>query len=177
MDMKYYYNLVLRIIIALIIRPEWLYYLLTWITMIIPYVILSIFGYTVKIVFDTNSLFVNGVEFGFIEACIATSAYYLLILLILTTKDIDFKKSVKMLLLGSMLILLMNILRIILLMLIILNIGQNWFEIVHMTFWYFVSSIYVFLVWIFLIKKFNVNTIPIYSDAKYLINQIKENRK
>ena len=175
--MKYHYNLILRIFIAPIIRPEWLYYLLTWVTIIVPYIVLPVFGYSVKLIYSTPSLLVNGVEFEFIQACIATSAYYLLILLILTTKDIGFKKSIKMLLLGSFLILLMNVLRIILLMLIVLNLGENWFEIVHITFWYFVSSVYVFLVWIFLIKKFNVHNIPIYSEAKYLINQMKKRRK
>ena len=175
--MKYHYNLVLRVLIALIIRPEWIYYSLTWVTMIIPYAILSIFGYSVKIIYSTRSLFINGSEFVMIEACIATSAYYLLILLILTTKDIGFKKSISMLLLGSLLILLMNIFRIIFLILTVLKLGDNWFGIIHMTFWYFISSIYVFLVWILLIKKFNVHNIPIYSDAKYLINQIKKKRR
>jgi len=111
-------------------------------------------------------------SFEFVHACIASSAYFLLFILIISTKDIRFIKGINMMLLGSLLILLMNIFRIDLLILASLKFGKVWFDAIHMIFWKFLSTIYVAMVWIFLIWKFKVRNIPGYSDIKELKKHI-----
>ena len=106
--------------------------------------------------------------FHFIEACIATYAYYLIILLTLLTKEITLKTRIKIILIGSGLILLMNIIRIFILITITMNYGLYWFDIIHLAFWKFLSGIYVALVWILLVKIYKIKSIPIYDDIKYL---------
>ncbi|MDP6642009.1 MAG: pacearchaeosortase, partial [Candidatus Nanoarchaeia archaeon] len=112
-----------------------------------------------------------------ISACVATSAYHLLFGLVIFTKDIKLKTSIYLVLFGSIAIFLANILRIDLLIYIFLEFGKNFFEKVHLFLWQFVSSIYVALIWIFLVKKFKIKTIPIYSDIKHLIHLIKSKKR
>jgi len=172
--MKYWLKLVMRIIIALVIRPEWFYSFFIFPTMIIPFFVLNIFNYGTQFIWETHSLIANGTTLEFVRACIATSAYYLLALLILTTKDIGIKKTIKMFIVGSLLIFMMNVLRITLLTLVVLNYGLDWFNAVHMIFWYVISTFYVFLVWIFLIRIYKVKNIPLYSDFKQLISMARK---
>ena len=170
--MKYWLKLVFRVLLAFLIKPEFFYFSLLFLTMAFPYLFLKFLSYNVEFIFASKTLIVNGIEFEFVKACIATSAYYLLALLILTTKDIDLKKSIKMFLLGGLLIFVMNVLRVTLLIIVVKNFGINWFEAIHLTFWYVVSSVYVFLIWIFLIRFYKIKNIPVYTDIAYLINII-----
>ncbi len=174
--MKYELKLIFRVLLAFLIRPEFFYFSLLFLTMAFPYLFLKLLNYDVGFIFSSKILIVNGIEFEFVKACIATSAYYLLALLILATKDIGLKKSLKMFLLGSLLIFIMNILRVILLIIVVMNLGVDWFDAVHLTFWYVVSSVYVFLVWIFLIRLYKIKNIPIYSDLAYLTNIIRDKK-
>ena len=113
----------------------------------------------------------------FIEACIAGSAYFLFSLLVVFTKGINLKKNIKLVGYGFLLILGMNVLRIIILILVLLYAGQNWFDIIHLTFWWFVGGIYIAIVWIFLTKKLKIKTIPVYSDIKELWKSIHKSKK
>ena len=174
--MKYEYKLILRTIIALLIRPEIFYYAFLFLTMAFPYIILKILKYDVQFLLSGGILMVGGTQIQFVEACMATTAYYLLALLILTTKDIGLKKSIKMFLIGSLLIFTMNLLRITLLVMVVVNMGLDWFNAIHMIFWYIVSTFYVLLVWIFLIRFYKVKNIPVYSDVKYLLNELKNKK-
>ena len=161
--MKYVYNLLLRIIFCFIPLP-FLSLILTPITLYISY--LTLLPFNPNLVKD--SIIINGIPFQFIEACIATYAYYLIILLTLLTKDIKLLTRIKIILLGSLLILIMNVFRIFILIYLVMNSGFYWFDLVHMIFWKFVSGVYVALVWIFLVKVFKIHSIPIYDDIKYL---------
>ncbi len=107
-----------------------------------------------------------------VPACVAFSAYVLLAILILSTKDIKRKTMLKMFLIGSLSILIINILRIDLLIYMLILMGSRLFETVHLFFWKILSGVVVVLIWIYLIKKYNIKNIPIYSDVKYLINRI-----
>ena len=175
--MKYETTLILRIIFALLIRPEIFFYTLLIPTMAFPYFVVKLFGYNVSFLLSANTLLVNNEYITFVEACIATSAYYLLVLLLFTTKGIGLRKGIMMFFVGSVLIFVMNALRITLLMLIVISLGLNWYNAIHLAFWFIVSTVYVFLVWIFLIKLFNVKTIPVYSDVMYLLSHIKKEKK
>ncbi len=116
---------------------------------------------------------VNGITFTFIEACIASYAYYIILFLVLTTKDIKIKKRLYILLIGFLLILGMNYIRITGLIIGIIKFGFDWFNNVHLFIWKVFSWIYVFIVWIILIKIFKIKSIPLYDDFKYLYKKSK----
>ena len=85
-----------------------------------------------------------------------------------TNKDIKLKTSLKMFFLGSFIILLANIIRIESLIIVLINGGKNYFETLHLLIWKVLSSIFVALVWIFLIKIYKIKSIPLISDFKQI---------
>ena len=175
---KYYNNLVIRFIMLLIVTVGYplFYTILLPITLYPSYFILNLF-YDVLII--GNSLGINNIGFKFIEACVAGAAYYLLFLLVIGTKDLSWKKGLKMFFLGVLLILGMNVLRISILVNIAVELGKNYFDSVHLLFWNFVSGIYIAIVWIILVKLFKVKKIPYYSDLKYFYDKslLKKRKK
>lgn len=106
-------------------------------------------------------------------ACVAFSAYILLSILILTTKGIKKEIMTKMFLYGSLAILAINIIRIEILIYIWNSLSNELFELVHLFFWKVLSGVIVVLIWICLIRKYKIENIPIYSDLKYLIRNIR----
>ncbi len=114
-----------------------------------------------------DALTLGGRSFVFLEACIASAAYWLFWVLIVSLKDVNVKKKIKALLSCYFLFFLMNIFRIILLIFISLKFGDKWFDLVHLTFWKFVSGVYVALVWIIVIKIYKINAVPLYDDLKF----------
>ena len=164
--MNYYLNLFLRLLFCF--TPISLIYLI-FTPLTIYSVSFFLFNYSPAI--TDNILAVSGKQFTLVEACIAGYAYYLLLLLLLLTKDIKLKLRLKLIFLGFLFIFIMNIIRITILLLISLNLGQDWFNLVHLFFWRFVSGIFIALVWIFLVKHYKIKSIPVWSDIKYLYNQ------
>lgn len=162
--MNYLRNLLIRM--ALCFVPiSWFAFVLTPITIYGSYILLvSFFDVAVK----GKILLVNGFPFDIVEACVATTAYYLLWLLCFLTKDIKLKIRFKLLFYGFLLIFGMNLIRISLLVFIAMKYGFAWFTLVHLAFWNFVTGIYVALVWIFLVMKFRVYGIPVYDDLRTL---------
>ena len=115
-----------------------------------------------------NIISIGTKAINYIEACAAVGAYVFLVLLILFTRGIDFRKGVKMFLVGALLILVANIIRIDVLAYLLVKNNVNLFLTLHMLTWKILSGIYVAFIWIFLVKKFNVKGIPIVSDFNYL---------
>ena len=167
--MKKEYDFILRIIIAILIPYSLLSYLITPLTMHLSYFILKLFGE--NIVLLPPLMLINEVIVKFVPACAAISAYYLLMLLVLLTMDIKPVVRLKMFFLGSLLILLINIFRIILLLIILSHYNYNLFESVHMFFWTLIGSLFVAMIWIFLVKRYDVKSVPIFSDLNYLLQQ------
>jgi len=134
--------------------------------------------YLSKLFFDSsvsgNMLSINNnMTIELIGACIAGSAYYLLLILNLSTPNIKIKKRLSMILLSFLVFLIVNILRIFILILM-LSLNLNFFDITHKIFWYSVSTILVLGIWLFEIKLFKIKEIPVYSDIKYLFKFIKK---
>ncbi len=102
-----------------------------------------------------------------IAACIAGSAYYLLLILNLSTPGIKLKKRISMILWAFSVFLAVNILRIFLLALIFIA-GYSWFDITHKLFWYILSTIFVIAIWFIEVRLFKIKGIPFYSDMKFL---------
>ena len=124
---------------------------------------------------NTTILF-KGYFASIISACIAGSAYYLLIILNLTT---PMKKSqrIKSLIFLMFSFLIINILRIIVFAIIFANKGFEIFDVAHAATWYFGSTVLVVLLWFSNVLLFKIHNIPIYTDIKGIISHIKNYRK
>ena len=110
-----------------------------------------------------------------IKACVAGSAYYLLLILNLSTPKIKLQKRINMILLAFASFLIINILRIFLLSMIFLS-GSFLFDIIHELFWYLGGVIFVAGIWFIEVKSFKIKKIPFYSDIKllYKISNLKK---
>ena len=166
--MKYEYSLILRLIVILLIPLKIFYVIFTPLTIFPSYFLLKLFNYEILMSYSDKYFVIGNYTLDFVPACIAASAYYLLFLLILATKDIKLRTRINMFLLGSLLILAMNIIRVEILIIALVEYGKTLFESIHLIFWRFVSVVYVFFVWIFLIKRYKVKSIPVYSDLRML---------
>lgn len=110
-----------------------------------------------------------------VKYCVTASAYYLLTLLCVVTMSIALWKRIVMFLIGSALIFGMNIVRIIVLINILLN-SQGVFKPAHFAFSLLLSVGYVLLVWFFLSFLFKVKAVPFYSDIKFLIHEMSQEK-
>ena len=109
----------------------------------------------------------NTLPIELIQACIAGSAYYLLLILNLSTPGIALGKRVKMLLWAFGTFLILNVLRIALLSAMAYS-GSNFFAITHVLFWYAISTVFVVLIWFAEVIAFKIKSIPVYSDILFL---------
>lgn len=165
--MRYEKKLVMRLALAIIIVLSYkiFYKVLIPLTLYPSFYILNLFY---KASLQGQTILVNSHALIFIPACAALSAYILLAILILLTKDIKLKTGIKMFFLGSLIIFIANVIRIETLIFILVNGGRNYFETLHLFIWKVLSSIFVAIVWIFLIKFYKIKSIPLVSDIKYL---------
>jgi hypothetical protein len=107
-----------------------------------------------------------------VRACIAGSAYYLLLILNLTT-PMSLKKRIPSIIFSFSAFLFINIIRILIFSVLFLA-SFSFFNLIHLIFWYFLSSFIVFLIWIINIKIFKIRAVPIYTDLRFLYGKIKE---
>ena len=170
-DTKKFIDIILRyLIIVLVAFPGlWIFYFIfTPLTIYPTYLFFGLFS---DVVLIGNILIINSdLAVEFIRACIAGSAYYLLLALNLSIPDVKLKKRFKMIAFAFALLLFVNLIRIITLISIY---GFKYFDVTHEFFWYFVSTIFVVGIWFFEVKIFKIKQIPFYSDLKFLYKQIK----
>jgi len=120
-----------------------------------------------------NIILINGsISIELIKACIAGSAYYLLFILNMTVNRIRIVKRIQMIAFSFASLLILNIVRIIVLIVIYLNKNPS-FEVIHEIFWYVFGTLFVVGIWFAEVKIFKIKEIPVYSDIKLLIQQIK----
>lgn len=110
----------------------------------------------------------NHFSIELIEACIAGSAYFLLLILNLSIPKIILGNRIKLLLFSYLSFFIINILRIFIFSLLLVD-GSSWFDTLHLLFWYAGSIIFVVAIWFIGIKMFHVKEIPFYSDLKTMI--------
>jgi len=115
-----------------------------------------------------NLILINGLTIEIISACVAGSAYYLLLILNLTTR-IKIKKRVYSLIFSFSSLLLLNILRIFFLSVLFVR-RFAFFDITHKLLWYVLSIIFVIGIWFLTSWIFKIKEIPIYSDIKRIVN-------
>ncbi|MDP1696082.1 MAG: pacearchaeosortase [archaeon] len=112
------------------------------------------------IVFETSAI-------SLITACIAGSAYYLLILLNLST-PMPLKTRIKSISFVLLAFLALNIIRILVFSMLFAS-GFEYFSITHRFVWYIVSTLMVIGIWFSSIAIFRIKEIPIYTDIQRLI--------
>lgn len=174
--MKNYSSIILRYLILLIVAVPNLflfYFIFTPLTVYPVYFLLNLV-FNASLVQNTILL---GQEYAIeiISACVAGSAYYLLLILNLSTPDIPIKKRLNMIFLSFLSLLILNILRIFILVLVLM-ILPNMFDVTHKLFWYFISILFVVGIWFTEVKYFRIKTTPVYSDIKFLIKNIKKSK-
>lgn len=156
-------------LILMSISNLWIFYFVfTPLTMYPVYHIFSLF-YETSII--GTFIIIDNIPVEFIMACIAGSAYYLLLILIFSTPDIKLKERLLMVFIAFTSLLLINIVRISILILVLFY-GYSFFDVTHKLFWYVMSTVFVIAIWFAEARYFKVKGIPIYSDIKYLFKKI-----
>ena len=172
MKHKEAFYLILRYLILIILPLGNLfifYYIFTPLTI---YPVLKVFNYLYEaVLLEGNIIFFKGYYAEIISACVAGSAYYLLLILNLTT-PINLKTRIKSIIFLMLSFYILNILRIIIFGVLLFK-GYEYFDLTHKLTWYFGSTLLVILIWFVNIYLFKIKEIPVVSDAKRVINDIK----
>ncbi len=169
MDKKGIWFLIIRyaLIIGAIFLIPLSYTILRPVTTQLSYVLISIF-YDARI--SWNFIYLHGMSIEIIDACVAGIAYFLLLVLNLSTRLIGTWKRILVFLFTSIISLIVNVLRIFLMSILLLE-QSTWFDPAHMIFWYALSIVFVFLIWILAIRVFRIKEIPVYSDIKAIFRK------
>jgi exosortase/archaeosortase family protein len=166
-------DIIIRYLILLIIGilgTPFFYSIFTFLTIQPVYLLLRIFF---NPSLASNIIIINNLPIEIIGACIAGSAYYLLLILNLSMPKIKLGKRILLLLFSFSFLLILNILRIFLLS--ILYVSQvSFFDIAHKLFWYVGSIIFVVGIWFLSVSLFKIKEIPFYSDVTSLVKDIKK---
>lgn len=141
------------------------YFIFTPLTVYPVYFLLGLF-FDVTILSKINIL-IHNIPIELIPACIAGSAYYLLLVLNLSTPKIKLKKRICAILFSFAAFLILNILRIFILSSLAIT-GFSYFNVTHTIFWYGFSTIIVVGIWFAEVKIYKIKKIPFYSDMKFL---------
>jgi exosortase/archaeosortase family protein len=153
------------ILVFLGVPNLWLFYLVF--TPLTIYPVFFLLGLLFNATLANNVILLdNLLPIEIIPACVAGSAYYLLLILNLAI-PIGINKRLKMILFSFTSLLFINILRIFLLSLLFVS-NNSLFDITHELFWYLGSIVFVVGIWFAGIKIFKVQGIPFYSDIKNL---------
>jgi len=121
-----------------------------------------------------NLILVNSMRIEIIPACVAVSAYLLLLILNITT-PMNLKKRTISIIFSIFSLLIINILRILVFSLLLIN-DYAYYDILHKIFWYFLSIILVVGIWFISAFLFKIKKIPIYSDISFMLRLIKDNK-
>ncbi len=168
-DFNDFSNILLRYFILVLIAFPGLsifYFIFTPLTVYPVYFLLGLFFDVVLL--SKIHLLINNIPIELIPACIAGSAYYLLLVLNLSTPKIKLKKRIRAILFSFAAFLILNILRIFFLSIVAVSGSEPLFDITHKLFWYLVSTVIVVGIWFAEIKIYKIKKIPFYSDMKFL---------
>lgn len=170
---KKVYDLIFRYLISLISAfPNfYIFYLIFTPLTIYPVFFLLKLFYSVSL--SSNNIILENFSVEIINACVAGSAYFLLLLLNLSTPNIKLKKRLLMIFSSFLVLLILNILRIVFLSSLFFN-ENVFFDVVHKIFWYGLSTVFIILIWFGEVYLFKIKDIPAYSDAKFLLKTIKK---
>jgi exosortase/archaeosortase family protein len=148
----------------------YLFYLIfTPLTIYPVYIILKLIYPLVLI--GGNTIIVESFPITIIGACVAGAAYYLLTIVNLTT-PMSPKTRLKSLLFLFTAFLAINIARIVVFSILATN-NYSGFSQMHTLTWYLGSTLLVVALWFLNVRLFSINSIPVYTDFKRIINSIR----
>jgi exosortase/archaeosortase family protein len=113
----------------------------------------------------------NNYHIEIISACVAGSAYLLLLILNLLT-PMKTKQRIYSIVFSMVVLYIFNVLRIVFLSVLFVN-KFKFYDITHKIFWYFISTIFIVLIWFFVVRLFKIKNVPFYTDVKSLCRNIK----
>jgi exosortase/archaeosortase family protein len=119
-----------------------------------------------------SMIFIENNTIEIIPACVGVSAYLLLLILNLTIR-MPLKRRLYSLVFSVFSLLILNILRISLLSSLLIG-DFAYFNELHKFLWYFMSIVLVITVWFATAYIFKIKEIPVYSDFKQIIKQIRK---
>lgn len=161
------------ILLVLIILLPFIYKILWPITVYPAVFLLKLFFSNVSYLQTGNYIVINMKIFiEIIPACIAGSAYLLLLILNLSV-PMEIKKRIYSVALGLIMLLLFNIIRISLFSALYYY-NSSLFNIGHKITWYFLSTVFIVLIWFLIVKIFSIKEIPVYSDLKDVVREINK---
>jgi exosortase/archaeosortase family protein len=166
-------DIAIRYLILLIIGilgTSFFYFIFTSATIYSVYYLLKLF-FNASLSVDTITI--NNSPIQIIGACVAGSAYFLLLILNLSTPKIKSGKRIGAILFSFSSLLIVNILRIFILSILFLS-GTSFFDTAHKLFWYVGSIVFVVGIWFLSVSLFKIKEIPFYSDIKSLLQDIKK---
>lgn len=168
------YSIFARYLIILIssLGNLWIFYFLfTPLTVYFTYFILNIFfGATLS----GTTIFLGslGYPIEIIGACVAGSAYFLLLIFNLSVPNINILKRLKIIGFAFLSFFFVNSMRIIILSAIYI-LKPEIFDLTHMLSWYIGSIVLVVGIWFLEVKLFKIKDIPFYSDIKSVFKYAK----
>jgi len=170
--MKKHYNILLRYLILLVL----VFSLPLIYKIMLPLTLYSVAG-LLKLLYQISiqgDIIIIGLQtpIQVISACIAGSAYVLLLILNLSV-PMKAKQRIYSIILSFIILLALNILRIFILSVLLVKDFQ-FFDFTHKFFWYVLSTIFVIGIWFLIVKLFSIKQIPFYTDVKYLKKNIKK---
>ena len=167
--------LVRYLLLVIVALPGlWLFYFVFTPLTVYPVTWLLDVFYGVSLVSGHIIIVNQEIPIELIAACIAGSAYYLLLILNFSTREIRLETRIKAITFSFLTFLIVNILRIFFLSIIAVSGSTELFDATHKIFWYGLSTIFVVAIWFFEVKKFKIKTIPFYSDIKWMLNRIRK---
>jgi len=176
MKEKHFYYLFLRYIVLIVIalNINLIYDLLLPITLYASYFLIHLF-YQDALISGPSTISLGSSDISLIAACIAGSAYLLLIILNLST-PMNKKQRFYSLLFMIGLFFILNIMRIALFSHLSAS-GSSYFEELHKLSWYFASTILVVMIWFSGIKIYKIKGIPFFTDGKDIIYSGKTRKR
>jgi len=171
---NFLYSIFIRYLILVVVAfPSfWIFYFIfTPLTVYPVYFLINLFF---DVVLSGNVLFIGNppAPIEIVGACVAGSAYYLLLIFNLSVPNVKFLKRIKMISFAFLSFLIINVLRIVILSAIFV-LKPTMFDITHKLSWYLGSIILVVGIWFLEVKHFKIKDIPFYSDVKSISRYIK----
>jgi len=175
-QIKNFISILLRygfiLIIALIFfYSEFFYKLLLLPTL---YSVKFLLGFFYEVSFSGSLIFVDSLAIEIIPACVAVSAYLLLLILNITT-PMNIKKRTFSIIFSIFALFIINVLRIFAFSLLLVS-NYAYYDILHKIFWYFLSTLFVVGIWFISTFLFKIKSIPAYSDISCLVGLIKNKK-
>jgi len=166
-------SLIIRYVLAgfsILLVPVF-YFVFKPIIVWLVYLLLGIF-YNISV--QGNVLLFPGFNMSveIIDACIAGSAYFLLLVLNLLTREISISKRIGLFLFCFLSLFFLNLIRLLILVPLFLSNSAS-FDFTHKVFWFVLSVVFVVLIWIFGTLIFKIKNIPVYSDIKEIVRRLE----